>query len=77
RPSTKIIPGHGDIAGPADLTAYRDMLVTVRDRVQALIARGMTADQVVAAKPTEDLDAKWGANAERFVRAVYQGLSRP
>ncbi|MEZ4455398.1 MAG: MBL fold metallo-hydrolase [Gemmatimonadales bacterium] len=75
KPSTKIIPGHGDIAGPAELTAYRDMLVTVRDRVQALIGRGMSADQVVAAKPTEDLDAKWGANAERFVRAVYQGLS--
>jgi glyoxylase-like metal-dependent hydrolase (beta-lactamase superfamily II) len=75
-PMTKIIPGHGDAAGPAELRAYREMLTTVRDRVQRLIAQGMTEDQVVAAKPTQDLDAKWGMSAERFVRAAYQSLSR-
>jgi glyoxylase-like metal-dependent hydrolase (beta-lactamase superfamily II) len=74
RPSTKIIPGHGDLAGPSELTAYRDMLVATRDRVQALIDEGNSEDQVVEAAPTADLDATWGQNPERFVRAVYQSL---
>ena len=71
---TKVIPGHGDLSGPADLAAFRDMLVTVRDRVAPMVQRGMTEDQVVAAKPTADLDATWGDTPERFVRSVYQSL---
>jgi cyclase len=71
---TKIIPGHGDLSTPADLAAFRDMLVTVRDRVAPMVQRGMTEDQVVAAKPTADLDATWGETPERFVRSVYQSL---
>ncbi|MFQ5473909.1 MAG: MBL fold metallo-hydrolase [Dehalococcoidia bacterium] len=72
---TRIIPGHGDLAGRDELEAYRDMLVTVRDRIRGLVAQGMSEDQVVEAKPTEDLDATWGDRGERFVRAVYQNVS--
>lgn len=57
---TRIIPGHGALATRADLIVYRDMLVTARDRVQQLIDEGETPDEIVAAKPTADLDAKWG-----------------
>ena len=32
--STKIVPGHGPLGDRAALTRYRDVLVTVRDRVQ-------------------------------------------
>ncbi|MYA12297.1 MAG: MBL fold metallo-hydrolase [Gemmatimonadetes bacterium] len=73
--ATRIIPGHGDLASPADLRAYRDMLETVRLRVAGMVAAGRTADEVVAAAPTADLDAVWGANSERFVRAVYTSLA--
>ena len=72
---TRIIPGHGDLAAPEHLRAYRDMLETVRMRVASLVANGRTEDQVVAAAPTSDLDGVWGDNPERFVRAVYQSLS--
>lgn len=72
---TRIIPGHGDLASPEHLREYRDMLETVRMRVASLVANGRTEDQVVAAAPTADLDDTWGANSERFVRAVYQSLS--
>ena len=72
---TRIIPGHGDLAVPEHLRAYRDMLETVRMRVASLVANGRTEDQVVAAAPTSDLDGVWGDNPERFVRAVYQSLS--
>ena len=72
---TRIIPGHGDLATPEHLRAYRDMLETVRMRVASLVANGRTEDQVVAAAPTSDLDGVWGDNPERFVRAVYKSLS--
>ena len=75
--STRIVPGHGPVADRAALTAYRDMLVTVRDRVQKLKASGRTLAQVTAAKPTADLDATWGAGfmkADDFVAIVYNTL---
>ncbi len=75
-PDTKIIPGHGELAGVTELRAYRDMITTVRDRVQRLITQGMSEDQIVAAQPTQDLDATWGTASERFVRAVAQSLQR-
>ena len=56
---TRIIPGHGPVGTRADLRAYRDMLVTVRDRVKPLVQGGKTPAEVVAARPTADLDAKW------------------
>lgn len=77
RPDTKIIPGHGELAGAAELRAYRDMIVSVRDRVTQLRGQGMSEDQVVAATPTQAFDAAWGQNAERFVRAVYRSLETP
>ena len=72
---TRIIPGHGDLASPEHLREYRDMLEIVRMRVASLVANGRTEEQVVAAAPTADLDEAWGANSERFVRAVYQSLA--
>ena len=57
---TRLIAGHGPVATKADLQAYRDMLAQVRDRVAKLKGEGKTGEQVVAAKPTADLDEKWG-----------------
>lgn len=72
---TKIIPGHGALSGPEELRAYRDMLITVRDRIRMMINDGMSADEVVASKPTSDLDATWGADPDNFVRFAYQAVS--
>ena len=75
--STRIVPGHGPVADRTALTAYRDMLVTVRDRVQKLKASGRTLAEVTAAKPTADLDATWGAGfmkPDDFVAIVYNTL---
>jgi len=73
---TRIIPGHGPLAMRADLEAYRDMLITVRDRIQALIAGGKSADEVVKANPTEGLDQTWGQSSERLVRIAYDSLKK-
>ena len=75
---TKLIPGHGPLAGRQRLQEYRAMLVAVRDRVAALIKRGRPLDQAVAAKPTADLDAAWSGamSPEQFVKLVFMDLSR-
>jgi glyoxylase-like metal-dependent hydrolase (beta-lactamase superfamily II) len=75
--ATKIVPGHGPLADRAALVKYRDVLVTVRDRVQKLKTAGRTDKEVVAAKPTADLDAAWGKGfmqPDVFVTIVYNTL---
>jgi cyclase len=75
--TTKIVPGHGPLADRAELTACRDMLVTVRDRVEKLKKGGRTLDEVVASNPTAAFDATWGKGfmpAKNFVALVYGTL---
>jgi glyoxylase-like metal-dependent hydrolase (beta-lactamase superfamily II) len=74
---TMIVPGHGWMSDAADVGNYRDMLMVIRDRVQALIDKGMTLAQVKAAKPTMDFDPEYGREpgvTARFVEAVYRSL---
>lgn len=74
---TQIIPGHGPMADRAMLTQYRDMLATVHDRVLKLKQSGKSVDEAVAAKPTADLDDKWGKGRignDFFVKLVYATL---
>jgi glyoxylase-like metal-dependent hydrolase (beta-lactamase superfamily II) len=59
RPDTIIVPGHGEVSNGAELKEYRDMVVTIRNRVKAAIDGGKTLDEIIAAKPTVDLDEKW------------------
>ena len=53
-PSTKILPGHGAIVDKAAVAAHRDLIIGVRDKVAPMVKKGMTAEQVAAAKPTAD-----------------------
>lgn len=66
---TKIIPGHGPLMTKADVVAYRQMLIEVRDRIGKLMAAKKTVDEIKAAKPLADLDAKWG---QGFVNADFE-----
>jgi len=72
---TYVIPGHGRICDEADVVEYRDMVTIIRDRVQDLIKKGMTLDQVKAAKPTRDYDPEYEGPNDAFVEAVYRSLS--
>jgi cyclase len=75
---THIGPGHGPIADKAALTEYRTMLVTARDRMAKLVKDGKSEDDVVAAKPFADLDAKWAPTelaSKNFIRVVYHSLA--
>jgi cyclase len=78
---TLVIPIRGRIADEADLVEYRDMLTIVRDRVEDSIKKGMTLEQVQAARPTFEYDGLYGATSgpwttAMFVEAVYRDLSR-
>ncbi len=75
--NTKIIPGHGALGNKADLTRYRDMLVTARDRIQKLKSAGKSAQEAAATKPLADLDATWAKGmltSDLFVQVVYLTL---
>jgi glyoxylase-like metal-dependent hydrolase (beta-lactamase superfamily II) len=74
---TKIVPGHGPLGNKAALTRYRDVLVTVRDRVEKMKKAGRKVEDVVAAKPTAEFDATWGKGfmmPNDFVTIVYNTL---
>ena len=78
---TMIVPGHGRLADFADVAYYRDMVTIVRDRVQAMLGKGLTLAQVKAAKPTFDYDPRFGATTgpwttEMFIEAVFKTASQ-
>jgi len=55
------------------------MLRSVRDRVTAAIKAGKSLDELLASKPTADLDEIWGKgfmNPETFLRIVYTNLAK-
>jgi cyclase len=75
---TRIVPGHGPLADKAALAEYRTMLITARDRMAKLVKDGKTEDEVVAAKPFADLDARWAPTelaGRNFIRVVYHSLA--
>ena len=68
---TTVIPGHGAVSTYADLEAYIAMLVSVRDRIAALIAEGKTLEEVVAAEPTKAFDEQYGDPTSMVDRAYH------
>jgi cyclase len=76
---TTVIPGHGRICDEIDVVEYRDMLTIIRDRLAAMIKKGMTLDQIQAARPTLDYDPLYGSTSgswttDMFVEAGYKSL---
>ncbi|HYR83311.1 MAG TPA: MBL fold metallo-hydrolase [Terriglobia bacterium] len=77
---TYVIPGHGRVGDEADVLDYRDMVVIIRDRIQDMIKRGLTLEQIKAARPALDYDERYGNDkawpTAMFVEAVYRDLSQ-
>jgi len=77
---TYVIPGHGRISDQADVVEYRDMVTILRDRIDDMVKRGLTLEQVMAEQPTLDYDPRYGHTTgswtrDMFIEAVYQDLS--
>lgn len=78
---TLVVPGHGRLCDQADVVVYQQMVTIIRDRIQDMIKRGMTVEQVKAAKPTADWDPLYGKTTGRwttdmFVEAAYKSLTQ-
>ena len=78
-PRIKFRPAAAPVAGP-DRPLGRDMVTIIRDRVRAMVAKGMSLEQVQQATPTSDYDALFEARndwtRERFVDAIYRDLTK-
>jgi P pilus assembly chaperone PapD len=77
--TTRIVADEGDPASMADLKASRDALVMIKARVQKLIDEGKSEAETIAAKPTQDLDARWAPrggflSGDVMTRMAYQSL---
>jgi glyoxylase-like metal-dependent hydrolase (beta-lactamase superfamily II) len=78
---TMVIPGHGRLSDMGDVINYREMVTIVRDRVQDMVKKNMTLEQVKAAKPTLGYDTLYNApgafiTGDAFVEAVYRSLKK-
>jgi len=78
---TYLIPGHGFVSDYADLVEYRNVVTIMRDRIQDLIDKGMTLEQVKAADPTKGFRKRYGADSgpwttDMFVEAAYRSLTQ-
>jgi glyoxylase-like metal-dependent hydrolase (beta-lactamase superfamily II) len=78
---TWAIPGHGRLCDIGDVANYRNMVAIIRDRIQDMIQRGLTLEQLKAARPTADYDGLYGATSgpwttEMFVEAAFKSLKQ-
>lgn len=76
----RVVPGRGKVASGADVKAFRDMIVTVRERVQQSIGKGETESQIIAEHPAAEFDARWGhgrVSSDAFVSEIYSTLETP
>jgi glyoxylase-like metal-dependent hydrolase (beta-lactamase superfamily II) len=76
---TMVVPGHGRLCDLGDVIEYREMAIIIRDRIQNMVGKGMTLEQVKAARPTLDYDPLYGSTTgfwttDKFVEAVYKSL---
>ena len=72
-----VIPGHGPVATRSDLSVYRDLLVSTRDKVATFKKQGKSLDEIIAEKPTAAYDAKWGGgfiSPRMFNGLVFEGV---
>ena len=74
---TRIIPGHGPLAGKKELQAAVDMLKGARERVRALVVAGKSEAEILAANPLADYHDKWNwgfITTERMTKTLYRAL---
>jgi glyoxylase-like metal-dependent hydrolase (beta-lactamase superfamily II) len=77
---TYVIPGHGRLSEQMEVVDYRDMVVTMRDRIEDLMKQKKTLDQIKAARPALPYETRYGSKTgpwttDAFIEAVYKSLA--
>jgi cyclase len=78
--SSKIIPGHGELATKNDVKIFRDKLVDIRDQVLAAFKKGKKVEDIPALGITDKYDAEWGngfLKGKDFVLLVTENIKPP
>jgi cyclase len=73
--TTKIIPGHGPVGNKSDVATYKSLIITMRDKVKAAAAGGKTLEEVKAAKPLAEYDARFAqgpVKSDMVVEMIYR-----
>jgi glyoxylase-like metal-dependent hydrolase (beta-lactamase superfamily II) len=78
---TYVVPGHGRLSEQMEVVEYRDMVVVVRDRVQALMAQKKALADIKASRPALPYETRYGAKSgpwttDMFVEAIYNSLKK-
>jgi glyoxylase-like metal-dependent hydrolase (beta-lactamase superfamily II) len=77
---TVVIPGRGRLSDETDVANYRDMVTIIRDRVRAMVGKGLSLEQVMRARPTMDYDGLFEGQgdwtSEMFIDAIYRDLRK-
>jgi len=76
---TKVVPGRGRAGTKKDLETYLQVMLALRDRMTKLIHEGKSLEQAIAAKPTQDFDARWAngpVRPDQLVEELYADLKR-
>ena len=76
---TKIIPGHGALSNKKELMEYRNVIITVTDRVKKAIASDMTLEEIKVSNLTKEYDEEWGVGfikPDRFLEILYSDLTK-
>ena len=76
---TYVVPAHGRVGDQWEVIDYRDMVVTVRDTVAAMIKQHKSLQQIEAARPAEAYEPRYGSNTgawttNMFIEAIYKSL---
>lgn len=56
---TIFVPGHSQLSKREDLIAVRDAISTIHERFVKMVAQGMTLEQIRAARPSKEYDARF------------------
>ena len=70
---TRIVPGSGEALTRSDLVEEHAMLATLKQRLSQLLAQGMSVEDMIAAAPTKEFDARWG-DPRLFIANAWPGL---
>jgi glyoxylase-like metal-dependent hydrolase (beta-lactamase superfamily II) len=71
---TLIVPADGPAQPRSHLDAQLEMLTVVRGRIENLMRKGRSIAEMLDTGVTNDFDAAWGDNRDRFVANIYNGL---
>ncbi len=77
---TYVVPGHGRLSEQMEIVEYRDMVVTVSERVADLVKQKKTLAQIKAARPALPYETRYGAKTgawttDAFIEVLYKSLS--